>query len=240
MTELKDYVIYGSEKIYFELKSKNNNSKSITIKIKPDGLVIISSPKKVTKVQLLNIINKRVEWIYKKRKEFKARYGNIHSLKYISGESHYYLGTKYLLKIIDESSDAKVNLSYNQIEIITNNKKNIKQELANWYKNQALEIFDLRFNELLSKTYWVKNRPNLVLKFMKSQWGSYSSNGNIALNIHLIKTPIECIDYVIFHELCHVLIKNHSKKFYELLEQVCPNWKTMKKYLDQNVYLLIN
>ena len=47
MTELKDYVIYGSEKIYFELKSKNNNSKSITIKIKPDGLVIISSPKKV-------------------------------------------------------------------------------------------------------------------------------------------------------------------------------------------------
>lgn len=226
------YITYNNKKIYFELKLKSNRSNSITLKVKPEGNVIISVPTAVTKSHVLDIVNKRADWIYKKIEEFKSKQNQIPKFKYISGEEHYYLGNKYQLNIIDKSYlNSSSKIKGNNIFIYGNDIDSIKKNLKEFYSNQALDVFSDRFNEALIKTYWVKNRPNLVLKFMKSQWGSCSSTNKICLNIHLIKTPIECIDYVIYHELCHVLVKNHSKKFYELLEQVCPNWKEWRKYL---------
>ena len=92
---------------------------------------------------------------------------------------------------------------------------------------------------LLPLTHWVKSRPNIVLKSMKTQWGNCSAKNQITLNTHLIKASTECIDYVILHELCHIAERNHSNNFYRLLNQVIPGWEKIKIYLDERVSLYI-
>lgn len=75
---------------------------------------------------------------------------------------------------------------------------------------------------------------------MKKQWGSCSPQGHILLNPHLVKAPRDCIDYVILHELCHLQEHNHSPKFYQLLSQLMPAWKSVKTRLDSMAELLLN
>lgn len=72
------------------------------------------------------------------------------------------------------------------------------------------------------------------------QWGSCSPNGRITLNPHLVKTPRECIDYVILHELCHIAEHNHSERFYRLLKQVMPHWEKVKACLDGMAALVLS
>ncbi|MNI90038.1 WLM domain protein [compost metagenome] len=75
---------------------------------------------------------------------------------------------------------------------------------------------------------------------MQTQWGSCSPKGRITLNPHLVKTPRECIDYVILHELCHIAEHNHSERFYRLLTQVMPNWEKVKARLDGMAALVLS
>lgn len=75
---------------------------------------------------------------------------------------------------------------------------------------------------------------------MKKQWGSCSPNGRILLNPHLVKAPRECIDYVLVHEICHLKEHNHGSKFYKLLDQMLPGWRSIKARLDGMAELLLN
>ncbi|MBU4485696.1 MAG: M48 family metallopeptidase, partial [Candidatus Delongbacteria bacterium] len=77
-----------------------------------------------------------------------------------------------------------------------------------------------------------KEIPKIVVKKMKTRWGSLSQSGILTINIELIKAPKECIDYVITHELCHLKYKDHSPKFYKLLESILPEWKKLKHKLE--------
>ena len=75
---------------------------------------------------------------------------------------------------------------------------------------------------------------------MRRQWGSCSPTGTLLLNLHLVKAPARCIDYVLFHELCHLREHNHSKAFYTLLERFLPDWETVKDKLDNMAEVLLN
>jgi predicted metal-dependent hydrolase len=113
------------------------------------------------------------------------------------------------------------------------NREHIRLLMEEWYAIHAQLLFDRRARsygeQILGSGYGtleIQYRP------MKQRWGSYSRNGTISFNTELVKTPLDCIDYVIVHELCHIVHPNHDKGFYKLMGSIIPDWRVRKERLE--------
>ena len=154
---------------------------------------------------------------------------------YSHGESHYYLGKRYSLKIIEAPEQVEgVKLLGGTLEVWVRSKnaKQVHKLLVNWYKNRAKDTFNKRLDILLDQTPWIQKHPQVHLITMQDKWGSCSPQGCLTLNPHLIKAPLECIDYVILHELCHIIENDHNDKFYGLMNFIMPQWEKNKQKLN--------
>lgn len=227
--------IYGDERITFECIPRPLVNGRILIKVHPDCRVVVSAPQDTDDQQVLNAVEKRGRWIYQQLRDFRKQLEYITPRQYISGESHYYLGKQYMLKVIVAPSEAQgVKMLRGKLEVTLRHKsaEKVLQLLTDWYKARAREVFAKRLNAMLEQALWVSDSPPLRILTMQTQWGSCSPNGRVTLNPNLVKAPRECIDYVILHELCHLAEHNHSERFYRLMGQVMPDWEKTKKRLD--------
>ncbi|EPC4489620.1 M48 family metallopeptidase [Serratia liquefaciens] len=227
--------IYGDERITFERKPRPLVNGRILIKVHPDCRVVVSAPQDTDDQQVLNAVEKRGRWIYQQLRDFRKQLEYITPRQYISGESHYYLGKQYMLKVIVAPSDAQgVKMLRGKLEVTLRHKsaEKVLQLLTDWYKARAREVFARRLSAMLEQALWVSGSPPLRILTMQTQWGSCSPNGRVTLNPNLVKAPRECIDYVILHELCHLAEHNHSERFYRLMGQVMPDWELTKERLD--------
>lgn len=235
---------YGDEPISFERVIRTEGINRVLIKVHPDCRIQVFAPKDVNDNDVLAAVKKRGRWIYQQLRDFREQQRYVSPRKYISGESHYYLGKKYLLKVIEAPDlPSTVKLTRGKLEVSVKEKsaKEVSQLLADWYRQRAKEVFTNRLNAVLEQALWIKDRPSIRVLTMKTQWGSCSPAGRLSLNPHLVKAPRECIDYVILHELCHIAEHNHSKKFYRLMQQVMPHWAKTKEKLDgmANMYISV-
>lgn len=144
---------------------------------------------------------------------------------YRNGGTLFYLGEKCRLVIC--SSDKRSVEKFNS-EIILSSRnlldaQDIKFIINRWYLKQAQSVFSEHLREMVKRFDSMKT-PRLRIRRTKRQWGSYKDHV-VTLNLHLIKASIECVDYIILHELCHTYEKNHQKKFYELLSLKLKNWR---------------
>lgn len=227
---------YSNHLIPFKRQSKESLSRKIIIKVTADQQVLVSAPIDATDQAVLCSVKKRARWIFKQLRHFQAQQAFVVPRQYISGESHYYLGRQYMLKIVEDPVEKQsIKLFRGQLMISVRQKKpEIIQKLLNeWYREKAHLIFHERLNVMLEKTLWVDTLPHIKLLAMQTQWGNCSVKGNLTLNPNLIKASKECIDYVILHELCHIAEHNHSDQFYRLMGQVMPHWETVKTRLDK-------
>jgi predicted metal-dependent hydrolase len=226
---------YGDEKISFTRLARKSESSKVLIKVHPDCQVVALAPEAASGDSVLSAVKKRGRWIYQQLSEFKTQLADYQPRKYVSGESHYYLGKQYLLKVI-EAPDTKpsVKLLRGSIEVTVRSKspEKVTELLKDWYRLRAKETFARRLDAMLEQALWVENRPPIRVLTMQTQWGSCSPKGRVTLNPHLVKAPRDCIDYVILHELCHIAEHNHSERFYRLMGQVMPNWEKTKERLD--------
>ncbi len=228
-------IIYGDEVIDFEVFERLSRTQKILIKVYSDCRVVVSTPPDTDDQTIIDAVKQRSRWIYKQLKDFREQRKFITPRQYRSGESHFYLGKQYQLKVVkDDSSPQGVKLFRGKLEVNTldNALENIKSLLNDWYRNRAKVVFESRLERLLEGALWVENKPDIRLFTMNTQWGNCSPSGVITLNPHLIKAPTICIDYVILHELCHLVEHNHSDRFYQLLKQVMPDWEVRKEKLD--------
>lgn len=157
-----------------------------------------------------------------------SRQRQLAALKYINGEEHLFMGERYPLVINQlDSGNKRVELIDGQLYILTDvlQAEKIQLQLQNWYRRQAMTVFNERLQIIVEHAPWAVDKAiPLKLRKMKRTWGNCSSSGVIKLNTHLIKAPLEVIDSVVAHELCHLEEMNHGKAFYRLLEQLNPNW----------------
>lgn len=206
--------------------------KNITLKVKPNGEVILTAPKIASDEHIEFIVKKRAKWIEKK-KEFFASFITTEK-EYVSGEDFKYLGRSYRLKVI-ESKKESVKLQRGYLEIYVKNKSDLKQKqnlVYSWYSEKALLHF---FNILQEFNKIVKQEiKDIKIRQMKTRWGSCNAyKSYINLNIELIKKPKKCIEYVIFHELVHLIHPNHSKEFYNYLSLYMCDWEQRKDILER-------
>ncbi|MFQ1859510.1 M48 family metallopeptidase [Aeromonas veronii] len=226
---------YGDERIAFERVQRRQASGKVLIKVHPDCRVVVSAPREAADDAVLAAVKQRGRWIYQQLRDFRQQLEHVTPRQYISGESHYYLGKQYLLKVIEAPNSVPgVKMLRGKLEVSVRQRsaEKVRELLADWYKARAKEVFARRLNAMLDQAIWVTGRPALRILTMQTQWGSCSPHGRITLNPHLVKAPRDCIDYVILHELCHIAEHNHSEHFYRLMSQVMPGWEKTKAKLD--------
>ena len=213
------------------VKIVRKDVKNITLKVRPNGEAILTAPKTASDEHIKFIIKKRAKWIAQKRAFFASF--RTPEKEYVSGEDFKYLGRSYRLKVV-QSKEERVKLQRGYLELFVKDKSDIKRKeklVYEWYHEKAMLYF---FNILQEFSKIVKQDIKSVkIRQMKTRWGSCNPyKSYINLNIELIKKSKSCIEYVVFHELAHLLYPNHSKKFYDYLALYMPDWQKRKEILE--------
>ena len=250
-------ITYGNDTIRYDVIRKTKPSdiakkvaRKIIIKVHSDQRVVATVPHDASEDAIVDAMHKRARWIWQSINDFAKQKDTVLHKRYVSGETQFYLGKRYVLKVIvDAEQVTSVKLSRGKLNVTIKDEASksiddrvlkIKPLIDKWYQHKAKAIFHERLAELLPKTTWVTGIPSFRVMAMKKQWGSCSTKGNLMLNPHLVKAPKECIDYVILHELCHIAEHNHSERFWRLLTQIMPNWKEVKAKLDDMAEMYLN
>jgi predicted metal-dependent hydrolase len=232
-------ILYGEELITYEVYVRPAR-KTLGIEVHPDGRVLVLVPSQCNDAIIEDKVRLRVGWISRQLTTFSRYERHTVPRQYLSGESHRYLGRQYRLKVVtnDQSSD-KVQVKLTRGEIVVTGARKLPQEklkelLRCWYLDRARDVFDA----LLTDTFDVFARrrlakPRISVRDMRSRWGSLSPGGLMTLNSRLIQAPRPCIEYVILHELCHLVHRDHSAKFFVLLGQLMPDWQKRKQRLER-------
>ncbi|WP_217355965.1 M48 family metallopeptidase [Ruegeria atlantica] len=216
----------------FHLAEKHGK---ISIHVHPNGSIQVDAPADARDSEIKAAVLKRARWIVDHVEDANNRLKHILPREYVSGESHYYLGRRYLLKVLPVSGNkqsVKLLRGKLQVESASPNADRIRLLLDEWYRSRAADVLYSRLEAVSEAVPWLYVTPSMKLLTMKKQWGSCSASGKIILNPRLIKAPRECIDYVITHEICHLREHNHSRRFYRELDQLLPNWRSIKGRLD--------
>ena len=219
------------------LITRTKRKKTISILIK-DGNVEVKAPFNLMQKEIDSFILKKEKWI-KNKILFQKSIKKLPKKKFINGEVFKLLGKDLILKInINDTKKTYIKNDYICLDL-KNNTKNKKEKIK-----KELELFFRSFSEriLKEKTLIESKKMNLKVKEIKvrsykNRWGSCSSNGNISYNWKLIMAPERIINYVIIHELCHLIHFNHSRDYWREVSKKLPNYKENKEWLKSNQYL---
>ncbi len=227
-------VQFGSKEILFKLEYSNR--KTLCITVNPDLSVLVKAPLDASPEKIREKVKKRAPWILKQQSFFLSFEPRTPPRRYVSGETHLYLGRQYRLKVVvDRSKQVKLKGGFLAIHTPDkNHRQAIKAQLYAWYLEHARQKFTQYAQPWIEvfKKYHVEPE-RLEIKHLRKRWGSCSPNGKIVLNVELIKAPKGCIEYVLVHELCHLMYPNHSKAFFELQARVMPDWERWKERLEK-------
>jgi len=229
-------ITFGSQTIKYELQLMKR--KTLSISVHPDLSVVVKAPENTKLEDVEKKVYHRAKWILNQQRRFEIYLPDVPPRKYVSGESHRFLGRQYRLKAIKIDKDEKehIKLSRQFLEVYTHdtNPSNIRDLVEEWYRNQASRVFQERLSACYNKLSREKiPYPKISIRRMQSSWGTCSSKGTISLNIKLIQVTKEYIDYVLIHELCHLKHLHHEPEFYKLLSRIMPDWKRKKEKLDR-------
>ncbi len=228
MTEV---IQFGSRTIDFRLEYSDRKSLGITVT--PEMEVLVKAPTDTSMDKVKEKIRKKAPWIIKQQSFFLSFQPKTSQRKYISGETHLYLGRQYRLQIIIAKEES-VKLKGKFIEVTAGEKSRRKDLLNDWYLQHALTKFHSIAAPLIDKFKKHKVEPSsIVLRNMPTRWGSCTPKGKIILNPELIKAPKGCIEYVIIHELCHLIHHDHTQKFLDLQNKEMKDWEKWKMKLEK-------
>lgn len=227
----KDHIQYGATIIDYDIEFAQR--KTLSICVNPDSSVCLRAPIDATLEQIQQKVHKRASWILKQKRFFESFGTSTTKRQYISGESHLYLGRQYMLRVKESNVNA-VHYQNNIIEIECRHKKDAGILLQTWYRQRANVKFQEYAQPIIEQfsIYGVKPQ-SLSIKKMDKRWGYCTIDGHITLNPRLICAPRCCIEYVITHELCHLIYRSHNKEFYALLTKEMPHWEKWKNKLER-------
>jgi len=222
---------FGSKQIYFQLEYSNRKSLGITVK--PDLSVLVNAPIDTSLEKVKEKLRKKAPWIIRQQSFFLYFHPKTPARKYISGETHLYLGRQYHLRIIQNNFES-VKLKGKYIEATVNDKLSAEQLVGEWYLQNAKLKLRTIAQPLIDNFKKYNIEPSsIVLRDMPTRWGSCTPKGKIILNPELIKAPKGCIQYVIIHELCHLVHHDHTQKFIDLQTKEMHDWEKWKMKLEK-------
>jgi len=224
---------FGSKEINYELSFQDR--KTLGIRVYPNCKVKVIAPFDTPDEKLYSKLREKAPWIIKQQLDFLSYHPLTPPRKYVNGETHLYLGRQYKLRI-EKAAANEVKLFRGRLLVLKKENTSPKNLLTDWYREKAA----IHFEDTLKKVLPLFMRydisePELQIRHMPTRWGSCTTKGKVILNPELIKAPKGSIEYVIIHELCHLIHHNHTKAFYELQESIMPDWKKWKERLENTL-----
>lgn len=225
---------FAGTKIAFRLRRSSRRTLAITVQ--PDMSVVVTAPEKAAIDTVLRKVLKRARWIRQQQRFFSEFLPQTPPRRYLSGETHRYLGRQYRLKVVEATAE-EVKMRGRFIWVHSPHKSDtarVRELVQDWYLAHAKERLARSFAECVARLgARLPSPPRMHLRRMSKRWGSWTRRSGVWLNPELVTATASCIDYVVTHELCHSVHGNHGQKFYELLRRVMPDWETRKARLEQ-------
>ncbi len=226
----------GDEVLTFTLE--RDCHKTVRLRVRPDGVALVRAPLRCSEADIKGWVGARLDWIKVRQAHFQALRAEMPLPGYEVGAIQRYLGREYPLHIFAHVRGS-VELSGPVFQVYTRGEPTpakVRKLFAAWFTARAGEVFTQRLEHWLpqARAHGITSTPVLKIRAMKSRYGSCSSQGVIALSRYLTAVPVDCIDYVLVHELCHLRHFAHNRAFYSLLGQLLPDWKERKILLRRH------
>ena len=233
----RHHVVYGGQRIDFSIVRRRRTT--LEIAVEPDASVVVAAPLDAPLAAIMEKVRKRAGWVRRQQRFFSQFMPRTPERRYLAGETHLYLGRQYRLKVVRRGRPG-VEMVRGFIIVHTHepDRPEVTRRLVEgWYRKQARAKFAERLEASLARFPDPESfRPvGLIVRRMEKRWGSLSPSGRLLLNHRLIEAPVDTIDYVIAHELCHMAEPHHGVAFYQLLDRVMPDWAGRKGRLEERM-----
>lgn len=200
----------------------------------PTGRVRLAIPLSVNDETIRLFVISKLPWIKRQQRKFEGQQRQSPRL-FTSRESHYFQGKRYLLNVIEDAPSAKVMIKHKRIELFIRTGTTTEQRLKimnEWYRKELKK----QVEELIEK--WQKiigvEVKDFRVKLMKTKWGTCNREAKrVWLNLELSKKPIHCVEYIVVHEMVHLLEHYHNDRFLTYMNDFIPNWKSLKQELNR-------
>lgn len=204
--------------------------KTVGLTVTEEGLLIVRAPLRMPLAQIKQAVYGKTDWIIKKQAEQLARMARKCTHAYLEGETFLFLGEPYLLCY--RSGLKKIRTEEGLLLLPPCTPEEAKTLLTEWYKRQARAVF---YDRLQYYAPVIGVVPGSVrLSSAHGRWGSCGPNNSINLVWRLVLAPLNVIDYVAVHELCHIRRRDHSAAFWKLVQGILPQYKTARRYLKEH------
>lgn len=223
----------GTEIITYEVR--RSTRRTLGISVEPDGRVSVSAPAGVPLEIIETRLARRGGWVLETLRNFERLRPRTPPRRFVSGETHRFLGRQYRLRVEPEEGRG-VRLTRTHLVVgglPPDEPKRISNRITLFYQREARRVFEERL-KLHAAQAGVAEPPRLVIQPMTKRWGSLSRTGRtLLLNRRLIEADLDAIDFVIAHELCHLVHRDHGPAFETLLTTRMPDWRGRKRALER-------
>jgi predicted metal-dependent hydrolase len=210
-------------------KLARSKRKTIALIIEHDGTLTVRAPIRASQTLILQFIHEKIDWINRTREKLKSSV-QTPARHYTDGEKFLFLGSQFDLTLVGPQ---RPSLQFNSGFTLNHTaQQRAKAIFTRWYKERAFEIISERVS-LYAQRYNF-NPKQVKITSAKTRWGSCSPSGTLNFTWRLIMAPLDVIDYVVVHELAHLRVKNHSRKFWNEVEEIYPGYKIKRKWLREN------
>ena len=223
---------YGDSVIPYDI-IKSGRIKTSQITIDKNGVVVrIPDTKSVQETKLM--VLQKAQWIFKKRLHYKNQIPQIPQITFKKYSTIPFKGKNYPFEVIS-GRDVGVKLVKNTIQFYITQKRHSIPQLQQMYQEWLVNKARTYLGNIITKHHFIAGKPlRITIKSLKGRWGSARNNGEIILNANLMKAPVSVIEYVVIHELCHLKIKEHNQKFWNMVSKHSPKYQEYTKWLEVN------
>jgi predicted metal-dependent hydrolase len=233
--ECRRTVRLGGEDIEYELRRSPRRTLGITVTYR--GELRVTAPEAATTVQIERMLCRRRDWILRQMRETAALPTEMPEKEWVSGETHWYLGRQYRLRVRgSDVSSVRLIGRYFEVGVQDpSDRRKVRELMARWYLARARDVFDRRIARLIHSLprLGLDSSPPLIVRSIKLRWGSCSPAGRILMNVDAVKLPAGCIDYLLVHELCHLKYPRHDRGFWRHLDRCMPGWEAHRRRIDR-------
>ena len=210
-------------------KFTRSKRKTIALIIEHDGTLTVRAPMRASQVLIQQFIQQKTDWITRTRNKLNSVV-QTPARQYTDGETFPFLGSLFDLKLVRPQ---RPSLRFDSgFTLSRTAQKKGEQVFTRWYKERALEIISERVNQYARQHNF--NPKQVKITSAKTRWGSCGPNGTLNFTWRLVMAPLDVIDYVVVHELAHLNVKDHSSKFWKVVESIYPEYKKQRKWLREN------
>lgn len=216
----------------YELRRSRRRTLGITVM--PDGSLVVTAPLSAALERVEAVLRRRRTWISRRSHEAVLLPPPPAPRAWVSGETHRYLGRQYRLRIRRGEPQVLLSGQFFNVRVPdTSDADTVRHLMESWYRTHARQTFARRLDHLVLRTAHVglAESPPLLVRKLRTRWGSCSTDGRILMNVDAVKLPLPCVDYLLLHELCHLRVPNHGAGFWRLLDACMPDWERWRKRL---------